>query len=535
MKKAICLFLVACLLSSTALVAFASSSEFIPDWLAFTYDTANTIAGYNGSEEQFNSYMENTAQAAKYGAVVQALEKVKESDIGALPRHPMNVIFHGTLNPTIEKYDGKFRAMVANRDYIDGLYTLTNGSGENNRFKGLSEYGITISGDYDINTDVQIIGSPLIGQNANSCTAYIDISAAKSKTKATFFSGGNSPPFVVIPNGSTTNIYENGSKLYAGRIYYLLANNYLVGNVGTLNSYYLPFIYNYDSNDVNKIRLAAHYGNTVNYNPDTGYYSTGSVGSFFSYRTFINAQVGSNPPSYEEGLQILDLFEKCIGINLSFDNDTTIPVPSDIPYDVNNNVIVMIPTTNNTDVTYNHVYYMPVNTYKNYIDNSQATYNDYQYDETNTTINNIINMYFGDSGGGDFDDSRIVNRLDTIIGKLNDILSIMGKFSGEIFSNTPIYDKFTDCITNHVNYIDEYSDISTTLTPNQTNDGIEEIGIYYDSDDEPNELGVDRLTVNVGWYEKYRLRVRTLMKIPVIMICIAYTWTIFKRSFGVGE
>lgn len=540
MKRVICLFLVLCFLSSSVIVASAANDEYVPEWLAFTYDTANTISGFDGSDEQFNSYMQNTTQAAKYGAVVQALEQINNDNLGNLPRVPMNVVFNGTLDPTIEKYDGKFRAMVANRDYIDGLYSLTNGSGENNRFKGLSEYGLQITGDYNVNDNITTVGNPCVAQNSNSLSSYIDLSSARNYSGLSFFSGTNYPPCVYVPNNGTGELYQNGVKLAGNHLYYLIANNLCFSAYGTGPSsynYYLYYINHYNSDDFNKMRIDFKATNTLSYNEQTGFYTVQTPSTTQKMYRFVNGVVTPSGTTISDdlNLEILSQFEKSIGINISFDNDTSIPVPDNIPYDNNNNVIIMIPTTNNNDITYNHVYYMPITTYKDYVDNSQVTYNDYQYDETNTTINNIINMYFGDSGNGEFDDSRIVSRLDTIIGKLNDILSIIGKFGGEVFSNTPIYDKFTDCITDHVNYIDEYSDISTELTPNNTNDGIEEISIYYDSDDMPNDLGIQNINVDVSWYEKYRIRVRTLLKIPVILLCISYTWTIFKRSFGVGD
>ena len=106
----------------------------------------------------------------------------------------MNVVFSGTLDPTIEKYDGKYRAMLANRDYINSLYTLTNGSGENNRYKGLSEYGLTITGDYTVNTNISSIGSPPIAQNANVLSSYLDLTDARQYSGLSFFSGTNYPP-----------------------------------------------------------------------------------------------------------------------------------------------------------------------------------------------------------------------------------------------------------------------------------------------------------------------------------------------------
>ena len=132
-------------------------------------------------------------------------------------------------------------------------------------------------------------------------------------------------------------------------------------------------------------------------------------------------------------LEILSQFEKSIGLNISFDNDVTIPVPDNIPYDNNDNVIIMYPTTNNNDYTYQTIKYMSPATYKNYIDNGKATYNNYTYNDDNTVVNNIINNYYeyvdsdNSGGGGSFDDSRIVGRLDTIIGKLNDIIDTIKK------------------------------------------------------------------------------------------------------------
>lgn len=539
----------------TYTIAYADMNEYVGDWLSFTYDTVNTLAGYDGSEEQFNSYLQNTAQAAKYGLAVQALERINNdhlADLG-IPRVPMNVVFSGTLDPTLEKYDGKFRAMVANRDYINSLYTLTNGSGENNRYKGLSEYGLTITGDYNVNTNITSVGTPTIAQNGNVLSSYLDLTSARQYSGLSFFSGTNYPPCVWVPSNGTGELYQNGVKLRSNRLYYLIGNNLCLGSYGDISfNYFLYYINHYDKNDFNKMQLNFKASNNITYSDETGYYTVQVPATTQHMYRYVNG--ATNPAgttlSDELNLEILSQFEKSIGVNISFDNDVTIPVPDNIPYDNNDNVIIMYPTTNNNDYTYQTIKYMSPATYKNYIDNGKATYNNYTYNDDNTVVNNIINNYYeyidsdSGSGGGSFDDSRIVGRLDTIIGKLNDIIDTIKNISTsdvpgvKIFSSTPIYTDFGDCVTDNVPIAGDIDKIYDGIDTTQS----ESVGNYIDrfkgefaDTDTPYTQLFDGITVNTNWYEPYRMRVRNILKIPCWVFAILGSWTVIKSVFGVKE
>ena len=65
MKKLICILIVISMMIYTYTIAYADMNEYVGDWLSFTYDTVNTIAGYDGGEEQFNSYLQKYRAGGK--------------------------------------------------------------------------------------------------------------------------------------------------------------------------------------------------------------------------------------------------------------------------------------------------------------------------------------------------------------------------------------------------------------------------------------------------------------------------------------
>ena len=549
MKKLVCITIAISMMLYTYTIAYADTNDYIPEWLSFTVDSANTIMRYNGSDVAFNSYLQGTAQAAAYGGMVQALNRIDNDDYGNLPRIPMNAVFNGMLDPTIGYLDGQYRACLVNRDYVDNIYSMAGGYGQNDRYRSLEYYGVTIEGDYTLD-GIEFVGSRFISDSINTTLGYLDFSGAYDG-KTHIVSTPYTPPILYTGSTSTTSVFHHGVRLNGGEVYFLIDNDMLMKSKTSLymsgTTYYLASNLNRYGSGVGNIKLYLNSCKTVSYDTNTGYYSLSNRTSIGNNLVRVYNGVAENY-SDSNSYAVIDMFEKQIGVEATIEQHEISP-PSDIPYDSNDCVIMLNPDYSVNDYEYKTVKYMSPQTFNDYVTEGDVTYNTYTYNDDNSVVNNVINNYYnyvdnGSSGGGSFDDSRIVGRLDTIIGKLTDIIDSIKNIGTsdvpgvKIFSSTPIYTDFGDCITNNVGLANDIERINDSIDVTQSErvDGyIDRFKGEYIYTDEPYDGLFDDITVNTDWYEPYRVKVRNILKIPCWIFAIFGSWAVVKSVFGVKE
>lgn len=530
MKKFLSIMLIISILSMS-FTAYADTDEYIPEWLDFTVGSLQKIVGYDGSDVAYNSYLQGTAQAAGYGAMVQALNSIDGQDYGNLPKIPMNAVFYGMLDPTAGYLDGRYHAMVVNRDYVEQLYSFAGGYGENNRFKTLDDYYITFDGNYVINDGISYVGNNFLSQSRFALEGYIDFSNVGSAP--IIFNSSNMPPLLFT--GSTSHAFHHGVQLQNNKIYWLIDDTHLIAPKNELyvtTRAYVGCSLNRYGSGITDLKMIFNSGNTVTQNQN-GYEITGnSIVGVDAVRIYDGV-----PETYSNvnSLTIIDEFEKCAGIQATIDEQEIEP-PADIPYD-NNDLVIILNPENNTDIKY-----VSTTNYNNYITDNSVSYTDYVYNNDNSVTNNVINnynIYISGGGGGEFDDTGIIAKLQEI---LNAIVKFDDKFKfmehqqfKNVFSNQPIYDNYADCILDHIE-IDQYTDITESITPDTDNDGTSEMNSWLPQNDTDSDFPIHFQSVpfDVSWYNPYRQRVRTLMTIPIYILCVGYIITIYKRVFGVG-
>lgn len=215
--------------------------------------------------------------------------------------------------------------------------------------------------------------------------------------------------------------------------------------------------------------------------------------------------------------------------------------PANIPYD-NNGDVYMIYNTDTGDTVY-----MSTNDYDTYVNNGTIVEGDYNQTLNDTTINNITNLLNPDNDT-DTDSSSGGNvNLSLIEGLLRDIKSLLVQIKEKIniddkipildgtFGSEPVYEEFSDCITDNVPLIADVVDVVESLSTDIEDNGITEIGTHTAPDGAVGVQSIyDGFTINLTWYAPYRTRIRDVFRIIFygfgLICCFAYV----KSCFGVG-
>lgn len=342
------------------------------------------------------------------------------------------------------------------------------------------------------------------------------------------------PPVLFVKTGSTL---IQGSSLLPGGYYYVLSTTELMyvgdGNFGSDQS-----IDCFDNDGVAGIeRVVCNRA---------GYYDP------IIYEDGVAHTVGVNGDySYDE---LIQKYQMSIGLhincpNMSGDDSYTLKEPpTDVPYDDDDNVVVMLPMDNPGEPVY-----MSPTTYNTYvnngnIDNSDDHSNNIVNNEDIDNITNIYNNYITNNNttnnNYNFDDTNILRKLDTIIGKLDDIINKIDRFnplSDE--SSEPIYDNFSDCIFQNVPIADDIHDLIESLNTETSNNGFDDISISNAKTPVASGAGVSGavdynntfsgLGVDMSWYAPYRNGVRDLLKIFVYGFGLVAIWSSVKSVFGI--
>lgn len=322
------------------------------------------------------------------------------------------------------------------------------------------------------------------------------------------------PPVLFVKTGSTL---IQGSSLLPGGYYYVLSTTELMyvgdGNFGSNQS-----IDCFDNDGVVGIeRVVCNR---------SGYYDP------IIYEDGVAHTVGANGDySYDE---LFQKYQMSIGLhincpNMSGDDSYTLKEPpTDVPYDDDDNVVVMLPM----DSPGEPVYMSPTtyNTYVNNgnIDNSDDHSNNIVNNEDIDNITNIYNNYVTNNNttnNYNFDDTNILNKLDIIIGKLNDIYNLIENIDFNVILNPPPnYDNFGD-ITAQVPFIGEVRTMINDYKDALVNDDtVPEI--------EFTLFGVND-SITFDWYLDYQEQIKSILRVFAYICGVVSCWLNLKSAFDI--
>ena len=553
--------LVACSCVSVA----AEETDYIPQQIEFIVDSARTIMGYDGSDEAYNSYIESTGAASSVGLMIETLNRI--GNVGDFfAGTPIDFVCDNvTLGE--EVLDGKFRGIIANRDFVDRLYNFCNNYGASAQYSTLDDYAIDLgSVPFQVNT-INVIGDVLSykpTQSYNGFDGYYDLSSAVGYNGVTFLSGGATPPIMFVPRN--VHIRQNGIDMYNNSdnmVYVLAGNNLMYGASMSYTTRNIAAIFMYYSSsssaEPTAVQLCNGLASEVITDSNTGKYLFGtsrSRSSFAVFRDVVKGSIMQSPTPVSELNSVFQLFAALKGRLLVFSGDTVEPVspPSDVPYNGDDNVMIYMDIDEGDDtVNYDYgIRYMPINDFSTNIDNSKINYDYSNHVSNDQTVNNTINNYYYITENGGFDDIAILDRLDTIIKKLQRIIDDNKAFRNEvmtaILSDQPIYTDYMDCLADNLPILQTVDTIKNQAVGSDS--GITELNSWLssgsrapvasgaseiDTDTQSGGLPISFNTfpINLSWYEPYRVRVRDLLKFPTWGFVISGCWLAIKSIFGV--
>lgn len=426
MRRFICVFLCVLLLfSSFSLTAFAdSTADPITDIISFGFDilkgwlddTNEEVQAMDG-DEFYNWYTNNTdfdsvLWRGIYGAINDFVVSVHNSPV---MQHiePNSVIDDLGDDDLGLMENAHYNSMKVSRDILDSLNAeAVNTAGNGIRYFDLSEVRLATTDQ---------INSELIEHSGNSLTAcgsswyqpgdnYYKLKDFENPC-IPFYNGGNAPPAFYVPFGCT--MYQDGVALPSGRLYFVMGDNLLFalpsGSLWSLNEFY-PLYYGGVTAESIKFMIQGFYCYE-----NLEIYSSGRV-------------IGVTNVDWD-GWSCADLFEKMAGFIVNTpDYEPPQPpstfLPDDIPYDDDDNVIVLVPEPG----TGGDIIYMSPTDYTNYVNNGTLVEGDYVNNFSDETINNMTNNYnnyITNNTSDGYDDTKLMNKLDTIIDKLNKIIKKM--------------------------------------------------------------------------------------------------------------
>ena len=496
-------------------------------------------------------------------------------------------------------------------------------------FVTLDDLGLTFIDDVS-NSEITVSGDPYICNMGTSFSRYNTSrhynSASLSNNEISIYKGGSLPPAFYAPNDGS--VLQNNVALPKG-FYIILGGTELIrkdkSNYSGIGAYYFRSVEN--SQDithptVNSVTFGLAHINS------SGYF----VGKSETLDIYKNGSTAGQTNTNEYmGWELVDLWEKLQGYTVYYDeDDTPLPdngtfLPRNIPYDDNDYVVAMIPMDEDNGVnTGGDVVYMSPSDYEHYVNNGDIVIGDYVNDYSDTTTNDmtnnynsyVVNNYYNTEVNSTYDDSALLDKLDTIIGKLNDIKNglqnhdsetyddtslkskldtiiskleqnsissvvtkldqikglivayddselkskitglqnkldtIIGKLNdiqnkmgtsaenlsedmGEVFSGEPVYNNFGDCISNNIPLVNEVKNVINGINVNDSANGTDDIwnGVPSSSGTIPDLFR--GFTIDMTWYSPYRIKVRNILKIGCYILGIGGIWLVIRSVFGV--
>lgn len=461
MRRFLCILLCIVLLFSTfALTAYADSDFSVWDFILSAYcDIYYTNNVASDPDKLVDFWESNPGKAATLFNLFKG-----RPGLLAIP----SIMAVKDLN---EASDARYMVAQLHKEQVEGLYDSfydywSNDSAEI-RNMSLDEIGITFSADSTISVHgafgyVGGSGTSVLrgtDYNGGSCMRFVPPDDFQPDSNSLYVYNG-SPWYPAVIYVSTKNtIYHGGKALPVG--YYYVLNSAQLLYIGVLAQGTTSFcaVYETDSSD-----------NVKNFYPHLFLSSGGgSNKSFNVYTSGSSVSLRQNAAdgymTYEDALR---LYSKAVGIHVTTDDkldSLTITPPEDIPYDDDDNVVMMLPVDEPGEPVF-----MSPTVYNNYVDNGNVYNTD---DHSNNVVNgdtvsNITNIYnnyiTNNTTGSTYDDTKLQDKLDTIIDKLDKIYKIIKDWKLPSFEDVePCYDNFWDCIINNMPIIGTVRDMYSEL------------------------------------------------------------------------
>lgn len=264
---------------------------------------------------------------------------------------------------------------------------------------------------------------------------------------------GSSNSFPVIYVPKSNSLYHNGEKLPSDYIYAPLGNGELLRI-----SYYWTGLSNFpymgcsfkNSDSLDSVSLRFSFGNMSSSGLFNAY--CWSATNMCIYKDGINA--GYIGDGHYTAAGVVDRLEKMVGTRINYDGKPTIEpfeLPSDIPYDDNDEVVVCVPMG---DGNSGKVVYLSPTEYNNYINNGDLIQNDnrvsdYHDEQTINNISNVVNNITNNYSGS-YDDTNLLNKLEKWFSDISNKLDeIKEKVSSKLSQTDPYYfpDEFKDIVS----------------------------------------------------------------------------------------
>ena len=466
----------------------------------------------------------------------------------------------------VEMEKAHYNAAFIDKSFVDFIDDEVRSTSNNEiRFNTLEEISLVtpdLISTSNISVTVRSGGTGEVVKNHGSSWSantvydvYYDISQAKTDTEhVSIYTGGELPPLIYIPSGCA--VYQDGVKLKTNDFYVVLGDNRLLYTDITYHpNGLIAFDYYTPSGTADSVVFeCSHLKFNNNGLPVT------ERRSGIGYITISGSNVGQVNVSPYKGWSMVDMISKycnyCLDIDGSISEKTALP--SYIPYDLDNVIVILVPDDNDGDIVY-----MDTNQYTNYVNNGNIVEGDYvnRYNTTTNTdivnnyndyVTNINNVGSGGTGSGDivvYDDTNLLAKLDTILVGLNNIYNTIVNLNffnfnfitsgGEelpVLSNQPCYDNFTDCITDHVTIVSDVLDVIDSMEPVVSDHQLtfSDMALFpVSKSDDQLWSRFNSTTIDLSWYDEYRLTIRNLLKIPCYILCITACWAAFRQMFGV--
>ena len=297
-------------------------------------------------------------------------------------------------------------------------------------------------------------------------------------------------------------------------------------------------------------------------------------------RAWITPQLWTNGSKLNEyndfdAVYALDLFTKSIGLHICQDISSPVPQPDTIPYDSDDNIVVLVPLSEPSEPVY-----LAPNVFNNYLaDNTYMTYNEGDMVVNNVTNNTMIqeftNVYNNNTtnnggDGGSYNDTNLINRLSnwfsSVLSKLDEIINKMppsiNNTSSSDSSNDsdsdseddsdsdsdtgyglpkwlswlepePIYINFGDCIINNIPIITTIQTMAEDMKPTSSTSGFTDIQFEQSEQNSDIQGYFQGAVIDLSWYYPYRERIRNLLKIPCYIMGLGAIWIAIKSIFGI--
>lgn len=515
-KRIICVILCAVLLfSSCCVTAFAADNSF--DFFDFYFTYCNSIFYKDGIASDPDRLVDFYSTDA--GKTATLFNMFRNG--GVLPAYIAKKSLDGAV-------DARYIAAQVDKDMVEQIYSdAALIAIDEYRTYGLDELHLS-TGDNIYYSKITVSGSIPVTDAGSSWTnsskykfgnaGVYSVSTPVETDTVYCYPGGALPPMFYVP--ANAHLYQDGVLLPSGYLYFVLGDNSLLqAQPGYFN--YAAY-YTGDGSTSNSLTFGITRGSVSSsgYVPDVRadnckIYSSGDV-------------VGQINTSSYPGWSMTNLFQQMCGFIIDHPNVTapTPVMPDDIPYDDDDNVVVMVPI----DEPGEPVYMSPTE-YNNCFNNGDIYNTDDHSNNvvSNDTINNITNIY------NTYDDSKILNKLDIIIDKLDKIYNTIKSWKLPKLSKVePEYDNFSDCIIDNVPIAKDINDLVEAMHTSEAKSGFEQENKSIAGSSSHQEKSIyDGLGVDVSWYEPYRNDIRDLLKLFCYALGIGGIWSAVRSVFGI--